>query len=149
MLTLYIDCYCVFHLSLINIHCYRFCETLMAFPSLRFASCFIKALRLSFMDSLVLLNVQQQKRQFLAVSSNHQYKIDTVEWFHRSQPTGGGRQLGLSHPMRTETVNTAMAPALLSGTNRRRGCVVRGLTSLYPPVSLIEQKSFLLSLGLV
>lgn len=40
-----------------------------------------------------------------------------------------------------------MAPALLSGTNRGRGCVVRGLTSLYPPVSLIEQKSFLLSLS--
>lgn len=81
------------------------------------------------------------------MSSNHQYKVDTVEWFHRSQPTGGGRQLGFSRPVRTETVNTAMAPALLSGTNRGRGCVVRGLTSLYPPVSLIEQKSFLLSLS--
>lgn len=122
----------------------------MDFPSLRFASSLIKALGLSFMDSLVLLNVQQQKRQSLAaLSSNHQYKADTVEWFHQSQPTGGGRQLGLSRPVRTETVNTAMASALLSGTNRGRGCVVRGLTSLYPPVSLIEQKSFLLSLGLV
>lgn len=44
-----------------------------------------------------------------------------MEWFHRAQPTGGGRQLGLSHPVRTETVNTAMASALLSGTNRGRG----------------------------
>lgn len=81
---------------------------------------------------------------------NHQtYKLDTAEWFCRFQPTRGGRQLGLSRPVRTETVNTAKAPALLSGTNRGRGCIVRGLTSLYPPVSLIEQKSFLLSLGLV
>lgn len=79
------------------------------------------------------------------MSSNNRYKVDTVEWFHRSHPTGGGRQLGLSCPMRTETVNTAVAPALLSGTNSGRGSVVRGLTSLYPPVSLIEQKSFLLS----
>lgn len=104
------------------------------------------------MDSLVLLNVQdQEKKAFLgcAVSSNHQYKVDTVEWFRWSQPSGGGRQLGLSRPVRTETVNTAMPPALLSGTNRGRGCVVRGLTSLYPPVSPVEQKSFLLSLGLV
>lgn len=104
---------------------------------LRFSSSLIRAFGLSFMDSLVLLNVQQQEKAFLgcALSSNHRYKVDTLEWFRRSQPTGGGRQLGLSHPVRTETVNTAMPPALLSGTNTGRGCVVRGLTSLYPPVS--------------
>ena len=38
----------------------------MDFPSLRFASSLIKAFGSSFMDRLVLLNVQQQKRQFLA-----------------------------------------------------------------------------------
>lgn len=107
------------------------------FPSIRLASSLIKAFGSSFTGSLFLLNVQQQKRPFLAPPCriNHQYKVDTVEWFHRSRPTGGGRQLGLSRPVRTETVNTAMAPALLSGTNRGRGRVVRGLTSLYPPVS--------------
>lgn len=86
-----------------------------------------------------------------AVSSNHQYRADTLEWFHRSQPTGGGRQFGPSRPVRTETVNTAMPPAVLSGTigggEGGGGDGVRGLTSLYPPVSLNEQKSFLLSPG--
>lgn len=38
----------------------------MDFPSRRFASSLIKAFGLSFMDSLVVLNVQQQKRQSLA-----------------------------------------------------------------------------------
>lgn len=147
MSTLYADCYDTFQLLLVQWPS----DIVMDFPSIRFASSLIKAFGSSFMDSLFLLNVQRQKRQFLAAppSYNHQYKVDTVEWFHRSQPTGGGRQLGLSRPVRTETVNTAMAPALLSGTNRGRGCVVRGLTSLYPPVSPIEQKSFLLSLGRV
>lgn len=112
------------------------------------------------MGSLLLLNAQWQEKKekktfhSVAVSSNHQYRADTVEWFHRSQPTGGGRQFGPSRPVRTETVNTAMPPAVLSGTigggewrGGRDG--VRGLTSLYPPVSLNEQKSFLLSPGLL
>lgn len=92
-------------------------------PSHRSVRTLMKVFGLSFMDSLVLLNVQQQKRQSLAAPCRltHQYKVDTVEWFYRSQPTGGGRQLGLSRPVRTETVNTAMAPALLSGTNRGEG----------------------------
>lgn len=101
---------------------------------------------------------EREKKTFRsdAVSSNHQYRADTLEWFHRSQPTGGGRQFGPSRPVRTETVNTAMPPAVLSGTigggewtggGGRDG--VRGLTSLYPPVSLNEQKSFLLSPGLL
>lgn len=75
------------------------------------------------MGSLLLLNAQRQekrkkKKTFRseAVSSNHQYRADTLEWFHRSQPTGGGRQFGPSRPVRTETVNTAMPPAVLSGT---------------------------------
>lgn len=38
----------------------------MDFPSCRFAGSLIKAFGLSFMDSLVALNVQQQKRQSLA-----------------------------------------------------------------------------------
>lgn len=76
------------------------------------------------MGSLLLLNAQWQekrkkkKKAFRsdAVSSNHQYRADTLEWFHRSQPTGGGRQFGPSRPVRTETVNTAKPPAVLSGT---------------------------------
>ena len=71
---------------------------------------------------------------------------ETAEWFHRAQPTGRGRQLGLSSPVRTETVNTAMAPALLSGTNREGRGRRRGET-LTSPSPLIWQKSFLLSLG--
>lgn len=41
-------------------------DIVIDFPSLRFVSTLIKAFGLSFMDSLVLLNVQQQKRQSLA-----------------------------------------------------------------------------------
>lgn len=111
----------------------------------------------SFMDSLLLLNARWQEEGknkrggeeafgSKAASSTQQRGADAAEWF---QPTGGGRQLGLSRPGRTETVNTAMPPALLSGTVAGwRGGGARGLTSRYPPVSLNEQKSFLLSLGL-
>lgn len=95
-------------------------DTVMDFPPRR---SLIKDFGSSFMGSLLLLNAQRQekrkkKKTFRseAVSSNHQYRADTLEWFHRSQPTGGGRQFGPSHPVRTETVNTAMPPAVLSGT---------------------------------
>lgn len=64
-----------------------------------------------------------KKRHFVAalcpLTTNTE--TDTVERFHWSQPTGGGRQFGLSRPVRTETVNTAMPPALLSGTIGGRG----------------------------
>lgn len=129
-------------------------DTVMDFPPRR---SLIKDFGSSFMGSLLLLNAQRQekkrkkKKTFRseAVSSNHQYRADTLEWFHRSQPTGGGRQFGPSRPVRTETVNTAMPPAVLSGTigGGEGSDGVRGLTSLYPPVSLNEQKSFLLSPG--
>ena len=96
---------------------------------------------------------EEKKKQAFssnAVSSNQQHGADAAERFQRPQPTGGGRQLGLSHPVRTETVNAAMPPALLSGTvGGRRGGGVRGLTSLYPPVSLNVQKSLPLPSGLV
>lgn len=52
---------------------------------------------------------------------NHKHEPATVEWFHWSQPTGGGQRSELLRPTRAETVNTTMTPALLSGTNRRRG----------------------------
>lgn len=70
---------------------------------------------------------------------NHQYKADTVERFHRPQPTGGGRQLGLSSPVRTETVNTAKPPALLSGSNTGK-CSERTHLSLPSCSPLIQQK---------
>ena len=65
MLTLYVDCYSSFQLLLTY---YKIANlgNYDGFPSLRFVSALIKALGLSFMDSLVLLNVQQQKRQSLA-----------------------------------------------------------------------------------
>lgn len=84
---------------------------------------FDKSFWLAFHGQFVSIKCSAAEKTVLgsAVSYNHQYKVDTAEWFHQSQPTGGGRQLGLSRPVRTETVNTAMAPALLSGTNGRGG----------------------------
>lgn len=57
MLTLYVDCYGTFQLLLVHDKLLPL-DIVMDFPSLRFASSLIKAFGSSFMDSLVLLNVQ-------------------------------------------------------------------------------------------
>lgn len=55
-------------------------DAVMDFPSLRFASSLIKAFGSSFMDSLVLFNVQQQKRQFLAALCRLSTNIKETQW---------------------------------------------------------------------
>ncbi len=57
MLTLYVDCYGTFQLLLVHDKLLSL-DVVMDFPSLRFARSLIKVFGLSFMHSLVLLNVQ-------------------------------------------------------------------------------------------
>lgn len=125
-------------------------DTVMDFSPLRFPSRLIRAFGLSFMGSLVLLNVQQQQQKaeeeeeaFLGCApsseppppprSGHTGVVSSAS----ANPEVGDSP-GLSHPVRTETVNTAAPPALLSGTNaggRGRGCAARGEDS---PLSTLQ-----------
>lgn len=63
--SLYVDCYGTFQLLLVHDKLLP-SDIVMDFPSITFASSLMKAFGLSFMDSLVLLNVERQKRPFLA-----------------------------------------------------------------------------------
>lgn len=66
--------------------CYTLCDKLlpldivMDFTSNRFASSSMKGFGLPFMDSLVLLNVQQQKRQSLAALCRLTATIKWTQW---------------------------------------------------------------------
>lgn len=127
-------------------------DTVMDFPPRRSLT---KDFSSSFMGSLLLLNVQWQEKKkdnFVAMLCP---LTTNTEQTHRSGFTGlsqleVGDSSGCPVPWEQKLLTQQCRQhcwVALSGVGRR-GDGVRGLTSLYPPVSLNEQKSFLLSPGL-